>query len=358
MTLFENKWPAILLWPFSIIYGAITVIRNLLFDTGILPTVKIDCPVISVGNITVGGTGKTPTVITIAEWLLEKGFKVSIISRGYARESKDCVIVSDGKGRISPVKEGGDEPVLLAKKLPGVAVLVDRNRVRAAQLALRKFSPDVIILDDGFQHRRIYRDLDIVTINKEKLFGNNFLLPAGPLREFRFNLQRTNIVWMNGNTGIETIPRLPKQIKSKPFIYAKYTPVKLTDVNGNKSKPELQSVPVVAFSGLGNPDSFKQTLHDLGARIKAFIKFKDHHFYTEKDILGIEETFKNSSAKYILTTEKDWVKLPLNFSISAQWKYLSIKIEPLNRNDLQKILIFKQIRNRINIKKNNKTLNE
>jgi len=338
MTLFENKWPAVLLWPLSLLYWGVTSVRNLLYQTGILPTVKIDCPVISVGNLTVGGTGKTPTVITIARWLTQKNFNVTIISRGYGRASKDGVIVSDGKGKIVPVKEGGDEPVLIAKKLTGVPVLVDQNRVRAAQTALQKFSPDVIILDDGFQHRRLHRDLDIVTINKEKLFGNNFLLPAGPLRESTSHLKRAGMIWMNSNTGFESMTRLPKSLKSKPFIRAMYTPVKLIDLNGTESDIDLRSVPVVAFSGLGNPDSFKQTLENLGARVEVFLKFKDHHFYSAKDIASIEKAFKSVTAKYIITTEKDGVKLPLKLSLAKYWKYLCIDIKPVNVHDMQKIL--------------------
>jgi len=314
-----------------------TCIRNLFYEIGIFPSFKIDCPVISVGNLTVGGTGKTPTVISIVKWFTENNIKVCVISRGYARESRGCVVVSDGIGTISPVKKAGDEAVLIARKLPGVPVIVDKNRVRAAKIALQKFSPDVIILDDGFQHRRIQRDLDIVTINREKLFGNNFLLPAGPLREPLFNLNRADIIWINGNNDNETLPKLPIQIKSKPVITATYTPLKLIDVNGDVSEPDLKSVPVTAFSGLGNPDSFKQTLESLGAVIELFIKFKDHHFYTEKDISLIENTFKNGSSKHILTTEKDWIKLPLPQTYAKYWKYLSIEINPINSNDLQKI---------------------
>ena len=147
MTFFENKWPAIILWPLSLLYGAVTEIRNFLYDTGILPSVKINCPVISVGNLTVGGTGKTPTVITIARWLTGKNLRVAVVSRGYARESKGCVIVSDGKDIFASVKEAGDEPVLISQKLPGVPVLAFVNDygklpIHKAQDTMDLMSPD------------------------------------------------------------------------------------------------------------------------------------------------------------------------------------------------------------------------
>ena len=197
MDYFTRKWPGIFLWPFSLLYGLGMQARNFCYEKKIFKTHKVDCPVISVGNITVGGTGKTPTVAYLAKWFLAKGKKVAVLSRGYARASKGTVVVATYKGIVSNVKSAGDEAFMLSQQLKGVPIVVDENRVRGAEKLVRQFAPDIILLDDGFQHRRLFRDVDILSINAGFGLGNGFVLPAGPLREFAFNMKRGDLYWVN-----------------------------------------------------------------------------------------------------------------------------------------------------------------
>ncbi|HPG38665.1 MAG TPA: tetraacyldisaccharide 4'-kinase [bacterium] len=336
MTFFENKWPALLLWPLSLLYSLVMIIRNLGYDAGVLPSFKVDCPVISVGNIVVGGTGKTPTVITLAQWFTAKQIRICIISRGYGRKSTGNVVVADGQKILAHVNESGDEALLLAKALPGVPVIVNKDRVQAARHALTHFQPHLILLDDGYQHRRLRRDVDIVAINSTKLFGNGFVLPAGPLREPLFNLKRADIVWINSNNEDDPQPELPRIVRNKPVVHALYMPTTLGNALGKLDLNVLRHNPVIAFSGLGNPVGFKNTLTSLGAEIKHFITFQDHHFYTDNDIQKLTTLSSNNNTRFV-TTEKDWVKLPEEITHNPNWFYLAMHIKPVNPYDLDVI---------------------
>lgn len=335
ITFLENKWPAVLLWPLSLLYSLVMVIRNLGYDAGLLRSYKVDCPVISVGNITVGGTGKTPTVITLAQWFTAKKVKVCIISRGYGRNSTGNVVVADSEKILVNVHESGDEAQLIAKSLPGVPVIVNEDRVQAARYAITHFQPHLIILDDGLQHRRLRRDLDIVTINSAKRFGNGFVLPVGPLREPRFNLKRADIIWINSNHENDPLPSLPRVIKNKPLIHALYTPVALENGLTRMETTALENTTIVAFSALGNPDSFKKTLESLGTYIKIMVTFKDHHFYLDKDIQWLLKMSHLEDIKFLITTEKDWVKLPVEITKIPNWFCLAMQIKPRRPQDME-----------------------
>ncbi len=202
MAFFDTKWPAALLWPLSRLYGSAIGRRNRRYDTGQAAASRLPSPVISVGNLVVGGTGKTPTVVFLARWLQERGKKVCVISRGYRRKSKGLVLVADGERICSTAELSGDEPILLAQELPGAVVVVDADRVEAGRYAIQRFKPDLILLDDGFQHRRLHRDLDIVTFKGVQDLGNGWLLPAGPLREPAASLDRADLFWFNGPAGL------------------------------------------------------------------------------------------------------------------------------------------------------------
>jgi len=333
MPFFENKWPAILLLPFSLLYGITMAARNFCYDHGFLKSHRLRCPVISVGNITVGGTGKTPTVAFLAKYLLGKGKKVCILSRGYGRTSHGPVVVSDGNQMLASVQEAGDEPYLLAKKLPDVPVIADRNRVQAGQMAVSLFNPDVIFLDDGFQHRRLHRDLDIVTFKSSKPLGNGLVLPAGPLREFVHNLKRADCLWINGKDSY--VADIAKRIgQGQQLITARYSATGIIDAHGGQLPVNLFGTRVVAFCGLANPSAFKNSLEEAGAVVEQFLTFPDHHFYSIRDVERIKHTYEESRAEIILTTEKDWVKLPKEVYYDARWKFLAIEIIT---NDLERL---------------------
>lgn len=320
MRFFETKWPALLLWPLSLIYNIFTTLRNVGYSYGILEQHRLDIPVISIGNITVGGTGKTPTVIFIAQWLEQRGVKACILSRGYGRKEKATVIVDSHRHIIDQV---GDEPLLLAMRLPFTPVIVDSDRVAAGRLAQQQFHPDVLLLDDGLQHRRLYRDLDIVTFRSGSPFGNGFLLPAGPLRESRRRLAAAHLVWGNGSRPVTETFR-----PGIPLITAHYQPLDLVDSRGVVHALPEPGTRVVAFCGLAHPAGFAQTLRAMGLELGAFIAFPDHHVYTATDLDRLRKLREMEKAEFLITTEKDWVKLGARIAQNVFWRCVRIQIEP------------------------------
>jgi tetraacyldisaccharide 4'-kinase len=330
MTFFENKWPAALLWPVSLLYALVISFRNFFYDHGLFKSYAVESYVISVGNITVGGTGKTPTVQYLAKHFLSQHFKVAIISRGYKRKSSGPIVVSDGERILADVKESGDEPFLLAKTCLGAIVIVDSNRVRAAQLAVKKFQPHVILLDDAFQHRRIRRNFDLLTMRRQRPFGNGFCLPAGPLRELRAGLSRAHAILFN---GAEKSPPLPATMFQAQIFAAEYVAAHLQNRMGQNLPLDLKDKKVVAFCGLANPESFRKTLQHLGVNFSGFVAYNDHYDYQGDDINNIYNMFQAANADLIITTEKDWVKLPLDL-LDEHWTMLHIDIKPINEHKL------------------------
>ncbi|MBN1480241.1 tetraacyldisaccharide 4'-kinase [candidate division KSB1 bacterium] len=329
MRFFDHKWPALLLWPFSQVYVAAIALRNFFYDVGLLQSHIINSYLISVGNITVGGTGKTPTVHYLARSFLSLNKRVAIISRGYGRQSKGTVVVSDGQRILASVHEAGDEPLLLAQACSGAIVIVDSNRVRAAQLAVDRFKPDIILLDDAFQHRRIHRDFDLVTLRRLAPFGNGFCLPAGPLRESRKNLSRAHAILFNGPEGMkEDVPDIHK----RPVFYAHYVPQYLVNKKGKRVPLDLAQKRIYAFCGLANPHAFRMTLAKLGVNFAGFAAYKDHYYYQKSDIENIYTSYERSAAEIIVTTEKDWVKLPLEL-LDEHWYRLHIEIKPVEEEN-------------------------
>ncbi len=320
MSFFETRWPALLLWPLSSIYRFVTALRNAGYTYGILKQHRLDIPVISIGNITVGGTGKTPTVIFIAQWLEQRGIKACVLTRGYGRKEKATVVVNS---RLHGVDQVGDEPLLLATRLPSTPVVVDRDRVRGGELAQRQFQPDVLILDDGLQHRRLYRDVDIVTFRSHAPFGNGFLLPAGPLRESHRRLAQTHLLWCNGAE-----PPAQYIWPNIPVVQAHYKPVDLVDGNGRVQALPASGTAVVAFCGLAHPQGFRQTLQQLDLKLRAFISFPDHHDYSAADLDRLEKLHEKENTAVLITTEKDWVKLKARIKPEGPWRCLRICIAP------------------------------
>ncbi|MBC7187723.1 MAG: tetraacyldisaccharide 4'-kinase, partial [Calditrichaeota bacterium] len=233
--MFATKWPAALLLPFSLLYLFVTWLRNFLYEAGVLRQWKLPCAVIAVGNLTVGGTGKTPMVELIARTLRDRGKRVCVISRGYKRRRRGLVVVSDGHQTLAGLEHSGDEPLMLAKKLQGVPVIVDRDRVRAGRLAIERFGAQVLVLDDAFQHRRLRPDISVVLVDAMRGFGNGWLLPAGPLREPASRLAAATVVVLTRAEGPRTdVPIVAKVRKytRAPLLTARHVPVDLVGADG------------------------------------------------------------------------------------------------------------------------------
>ena len=272
--------------------------------------------VISIGNLTTGGTGKTPAVMMLAKWAQGIGYKVAVLSRGYKGAYKqDILEVSDGKQILADSKEAGEEPFLLAASLKGIPVIVSKKRYNAGLHANRKFGSDFFILDDGFQHLQLERDLDIVLINTSSPFGNRHLLPWGPLREPIEQLERADICVFTRLPDVQTGQRAQAEIQRHCphglFFFAKHIPDELVFPAEEKVHPVdfLKEKRVVAFAGIADPETFRQTLVDLGIKPVYFKSFQDHHTFNTNDLETLVRMKKKVTAEYIVTTEKDWVKL-------------------------------------------------
>lgn len=290
----------------SIFYGIGSGFKNLLYDKNLLKPKKVDAFVISVGNFTTGGVGKTPVVAEIAKYFVEKGERVAIISRGYGGKlnNKNVHVISDGINLYYKADMAGDEPYWLAVNLNMCAVLTCSNRYKAAEYAIKELGVTKIILDDGFQHRKLARDLDIVLVDSEKMFGNENLLPAGPLREGMEGFKRVSeLVIMSKNVDHTRAEKIAKIMQKKQGIKATVCKVEPDYAYNIISGEHLQSgAEITALSAIGQPEQFYKFL-EKDYKIKEKITFDDHHQYTEDDIANIDGT--------IVTTEKDAVKLAL-----------------------------------------------
>lgn len=302
--------PIPLLYPLSLVYGAGVGLRNLFFEWNVLKSVRVPIPVISIGNITAGGSGKTTLVEVFAKKLGRLGKKVAIVSRGYGRTSKGLVAVSSEQKVLVDATIGGDEPVLLAERLSNVPVIVDANRVRGARYAIETFDPEIILMDDGFQHRYLFRDLDVVIISARDVLGRSFLLPAGYRREFYSALERANIIVISKCSGPAEVEIAKEKLRrwfGGDVAAATTKPAAWTDVRTRQRKPldELNGRRVVAVCGIGDPSSFSATLGETNAIVVGQLTFPDHHWYKQNHIAQITSAVRKTSAEYIMTTEKD-----------------------------------------------------
>ena len=322
----------ILLIPFSLIYSIIIELRNKFYDLGIFKSHKVSKPVISIGNITTGGTGKTPLTILTAEYFLKVGKKTGIISRGYKRSSAETVIVCDGESVNSNVENSGDELVLISEELMrnnkgSIFTIASSDRVSAAELMIQKFNPDIIILDDGFQHRKLERDLDIVIIDGTDFtgskFSNSFTIPSGNLREPFSNIKRADIIIQNNKS--ENIPLQDSLLKyNNPVPVLIYETEYIMD-DKNCILHENQNN-VIVFSGIAKEDSFYKLLIKSNFIIKERVIFPDHHNYIQSDINTLAGKF--DTGDIFITTEKDFVKVKRFKEFTERFPVYYLKLKP------------------------------
>ena len=308
--------------PFSRIYAQIADLRNTLYERGVFKSVSLGAPTVSIGNITAGGTGKTPLVAFVASILAEQSAKVCILTRGYGRENpSNRVLVSDGAQVLADARTAGDEPLELAKKLLGKALVVaDANRVAAAEWAKEMFNITAFVLDDGFQHRQAKRDLDIVLLDATNPFGGSNGLFFNILREPLENLKRADVIIITRANLAENIAELKLQIKKYnpgcPIFTAENKTsnlIELKEFLSNIQRTTNYEQPTTnrcfAFCALGNPENFFEQLRHENFDLTATRKFPDHHRYTQNDVAKLEQEAANSRAEILLTTAKDAVKL-------------------------------------------------
>jgi tetraacyldisaccharide 4'-kinase len=291
--------------------------RALFYDLGLKKPKRLPCPVISVGNITVGGTGKTPLVMLLARGLRERGIKIAILSRGYKRKKSSDSLVSDGQNLFLSPEGAGDEPYLMAAALKYVPILVNKDRFTTGQMALQRFGVRGLLLDDGYQHLQLHRDLNILLIDSHIGFGDDHLLPRGILREPLSHLKRGDLFIL---TKVEE-PKacLPLEMKLQKIhpraqvFHSHYEPIGLISPKGEREDIQaLRGKKILALSGIANPDYFSSLLRRCGMKVGKEAIFPDHHFYTTGDLACIEESSKGMDR--VVTTEKDMLKLK-NFNI-------------------------------------------
>ena len=327
----------------ALAYSAIIRIRAYFYKKGILPVKKLPCFVISVGNITVGGTGKTPVTIYISRFLTNLGVKHVIISRGYKGEAeKHGGMVSDGKKIFMDAKKAGDEPFMMANLLKNVPVVVGRKRFEAGIFSIKKFNPDVILLDDAFQHMSLFRDINILLLDSRKPFGNRRLLPAGMLREPICAIERAHAVIFTRDdkkTAVETAPEIVKT-GIPVFRTCHRTVVSLVNTSSSKEKiikkgdlSLLKDKKVFAFSGIGKNHDFLETLKNAGCKIAGFMGFSDHHQYSPRDYKAMLEKIRENNVDLIATTQKDYVRIPQNFLWPRGLAVIDIRISFGNYGD-------------------------
>lgn len=316
--------------PFGYLYGAVMNARNALYDRRVFKSHALGAKTVSIGNLTVGGTGKTPLVAFAAETLFDAGEKVCILTRGYGRENpKKRVLVTDGENIFADVRAAGDEPLELAGRLSGkAAVVADADRISAGLWAREKFAVTAFVLDDAFQHRKVKRDLDIVCIDATNPFGNGRVLPSGILREPRENLRRADAIVItraNLTANIENLKfEILKSTDAPIFIsHNEFSNFREINTSNKKEKTQYSALSTqhsLAFCALGNPMNFFEQLRRENFELTATETFPDHHFYTPKDIAKLEKKMHETGAEILITTIKDATKLSrleTNFPVFA-----------------------------------------
>ena len=313
---------------FSVLYELGVRLKLYCYTSGILPRTKLDCCVISIGNITVGGTGKTPTAQKVAVMIQNLGYKVVILNRGYRSHWQESIgVVSDGKKIYMTAYEAGDEAYLMAKTLPGIPVVIGKERAVTGKFAVEKLEAEVIILDDGYQHWQLDRDLDVVLVDTLNMFGNGSILPRGTLREPLCNLDRAGLFLLTKCDQSSSISRAtlcdtlhryaPKapvvESMHKPCNYVEIADWYKNDMTQALSLEALKGKSVMAFSAIGNPASFEQTLTTEGLIIEEAIRYPDHHDYGMVEMQYIMDRAVSKGVKALITTGKDAVKIPTEF---------------------------------------------
>lgn len=316
--------------PLSFLYGRAVAARAALYASGRLPSHRLPAPVVSVGNLTFGGTGKTPLAEFLARRLRFQGFRPAILSRGFGRRSRGAVVVSRGEGPLVSPDEGGDEPVALARRLPGVAILVGERRVEAARAAAQ-LGADLFLLDDGYQHLAVRREANLLLLDAFDPFGGGKLPPAGRLREPLSAIERADAVVFTridrGHPTEEAERTVALLHPEAPVFHASIRPDGLRDEAGSPvDVREVARRRCVAACGVARPDGFAASLSELDLSPEETFVFRDHHRYEDRDLRSIRQAADRTGAAFLVTTEKDAVKLAGRFSLPVVTVRLAVEV--------------------------------
>jgi tetraacyldisaccharide 4'-kinase len=339
-----NPLSSLILPPLSAIYSVVTRARISGYQRGWLSVSKLSAPVISVGNLTTGGTGKTPLVEWVCKAVVhETGKRVCVLTRGYGRANPQLqVVVSDGAKLLAAEREAGDEPYLLAQNLLGVAAVVSNpDRFAAGDWAIKNLGSEIFVLDDGFQHLRLARDLDIVTIDATNPWGGGSLLPYGRLREPRAGLSRADCIVVTRTEQAEDTLWLTESVQrlagAIPVFTSRMTTSGIHRLSGESKNDGLPAQPVAAFCGVGNPQSFFNQLHQEGFTPVFTRAYADHHDYSQADLNQLTKEAKNHGATGLITTAKDALKLA-SLELELPCYVLEIKISIDDETGLMKMI--------------------
>lgn len=321
--------------------------RQFAYKTRLKSSTRLPCKVISIGNITLGGTGKTPFTEKVALALRNEGHRVAILSRGYARpkQSDEVVVVSDGTRITSDYVAGGDEPMVLAQNCPGVPVVVARHRAAAGMKAIKEFGTTLCILDDGFQHWQLARNCDIVLLDASKPLGNLRMFPAGTLREPLSGLRRAHMVVLMAKTDedmqlTEMTDDVQRTGFTGPILRAMYKPKELTrfQTSAAESPEWLKGKRVMAICGIAQPESFFGMLRRCGAEIAKTCVYSDHYIYQPDDIEALRKLAQSLTPDIMVTTQKDFVKMVKYRTDDLPISYLKIQVEFCQPQDEERFL--------------------
>ncbi|MBI1951410.1 MAG: tetraacyldisaccharide 4'-kinase [Acidobacteria bacterium] len=325
-------------------YRAAVGLRNALYDSGRLGVQRLPCLVISIGNLTVGGTGKSPLASCIAALLRDSGYRVGVVSRGYRRRAaRDPLLVSDGRALLADAQSAGDEPYLIARDNPAVPVAVGADRVGAARLLIGAVSPEVIVLDDAFQHRRLARDLDLLLVDGRDPWGNGRMLPRGPLREPLASIARADaciLTRSDGRSPLSLASALERFNPDAALFHCRMEPRAFVRPEGESIGPAaLKGFSAYAFSGIARPERFEDDLRSLGVRLAGARRFADHHPFRRRDLEQVAGEARRLGADVLVTTEKDLVRIVETPDGSPPLYALAIRVAFPRDRDLQPWLL-------------------
>lgn len=330
------------------VFGLAVRLRLRLFHMGVIKSRSLPVRVISVGNLVVGGTGKTPTVLYIARMLTNRGIKTAILSRGYRGENPNAInVVSDENEVLMSPDQAGDEAYWLAANLPGIPVLTGRHRYALGQEAIKRFGAQVLILDDGFQHLALHRDVNLLLLDAEKPWGNGRLLPAGALREPQGQARRATafLITRTNKDASQLVASLNKQYPDHPVFQSRHAPTRLRPLHNGDNQPPtyLAGRRVIAVCGLARPELFFNTLMELETDLAAFIRWPDHYWPRENDLTMVLEKARELGVDEVVTTAKDAVKLehfPITKQGNLKFWILDVELSLLgSEDDLWQVLL-------------------